>query len=1160
MSRISALGFLLLPAVAVAAAPPRGKATVEVKPIEPRLTRPAAPPAEVGKDQGPSVSLERFLRDRAAKRKEITAAQIAKMKALVAITQDDDPQKPDFLFRLAELYAENQRFYFDRAHELDQKIFEAPPAQKPVLERERRGHEAREQAWLLESVKAYVAATRFPKYERMDEVLFRLAYLLASVKKEDDARGFLLRLIKDYPASRYIPDAYLAFAELYFDKGEMGAALRFYEKVAEFPASGVYPYAVYKKGWCHVNLGDFKTALETFVGVARMTKERRPAKVGAGAGAGADPRQLEVLAKEARKDIVTAYARVGGPDKAWEFFRRTGGDGAGKMMEMLAERYWEQGQAPDSTRVYRKIIAESMTSPRICEWQGKVLRNTLSSGAKRDQTQELERLGAVYERTAAPRAPQAAPKDLALECRNAFHDAARELALVWHREAQRTRNLDTYRLAERAYRLFLAHFPADPEAYEMSYYLGELLWVLERWQDAAEQYTRVVEMSPGGKYLRDAAYAAVLAWKNALAVADDAHREEAGRGHEAFQARERQGKLGPLPIPENQQKMIAAFHTYRAHVPDAPELPVMIYREAYIDYDYNHFAEAEKLFQEIVDKHAGHELGIYAANLLLDTLNAQGKRQEVVAWTRKLLETPPFNADRPFVITLTSIMSDAYDLEGRDFEKKGEPKECGRSFLAAAEALPEHPKHAERLWNAAQCFQNAHLVGRAVSTWQALIKEHPADTLAKRALFRVGAGYHQLAFYSEAARYYEDFAKKYPGEPQAASALGSATAFREGLGDGAAAIADMDAFVGFYGPRKPEAAAGAYFQIGEVYEKEGRTDELRAHLRRYLDRWGRQGGRDREVLAHFRLGQLAWKASCARASEDGACVQIERLSSTRSQQLIAAANRRLGRGKRNQCGPATRPKITVGVRSGHEVAAAGDDLRTAIQLWKAGEAGNPVAGRDAEARRAAAAYAAAGAAFYLAEQDYESLLRIQFPQGLDFSRPAPRDNPRRRAAVAKKLADSNRRFSAYLAEKTRLLEAARARYLEVFRMRQAEWTIAAAARIAQLHQDFAGQLYTAEIPKDLPDTDQWGNHPRDLYCDALEEQAGRIEAQAIDAFKSCLAAATRESWYGPWSRLCERELNQLEPVQFPLASEIKPEPDNVPFTISAAPVMTTLKD
>src|SRR5207302_1626111 len=149
------------------------------------------------------------------------------------------------------------------------------------------------------------------------------------------------------------------------------------------------------------------------------------------------------------KDIVKAYAQVGGVDKARVFFAKVGGDYAPKMMELLAERYWEDGKPADSTRAYKQIIADDMASPRVCEWQSKVLRNALSLPAydKALVAQELERLGLVYDRARPAKAADAA------ECRSACHDAARELALVWHREAQKTQDLHAYEAAEHAYRL-----------------------------------------------------------------------------------------------------------------------------------------------------------------------------------------------------------------------------------------------------------------------------------------------------------------------------------------------------------------------------------------------------------------------------------------------------------------------------------------------------------------------------------------------------------------------------------------------------------------------------------------------------------------------------------------------------------------------------------
>ena len=45
------------------------------------------------------------------------------------------------------------------------------------------------------------------------------------------------------------------------------------------------------------------------------------------------------------------------------------------------------------------------------------------------------------------------------ECRNSFHDISKELALVWHKEAQKTKNPDTYQLTKFVYKVYLDHFP-----------------------------------------------------------------------------------------------------------------------------------------------------------------------------------------------------------------------------------------------------------------------------------------------------------------------------------------------------------------------------------------------------------------------------------------------------------------------------------------------------------------------------------------------------------------------------------------------------------------------------------------------------------------------------------------------------------------------------
>src|SRR5262245_55108504 len=65
--------------------------------------------------------------------KAVTDSQIKVLQKLIDNTPDDDPEKPDLLFRMAELFAEQEHYFNFRARELDQKIFDAMQSGKAAL-------------------------------------------------------------------------------------------------------------------------------------------------------------------------------------------------------------------------------------------------------------------------------------------------------------------------------------------------------------------------------------------------------------------------------------------------------------------------------------------------------------------------------------------------------------------------------------------------------------------------------------------------------------------------------------------------------------------------------------------------------------------------------------------------------------------------------------------------------------------------------------------------------------------------------------------------------------------------------------------------------------------------------------------------------------------
>jgi TolA-binding protein len=1102
--------------------------------------------------------------------KSVTDQQINVLKRLIDNTSDSDPEKPDLLYRMAELYAEQQRYYNFRARELDAKIFDAlnrgDNALADKLKKDQASYQQKENQWLLAAVKQYIQVVdnpKFEKYKRMDQVLFYLAYLLNQVKKEEAARKYFKRLIKDYPSSIYLPDAYLSFGEYYFENKEFENALKFYDKVLQYPDSRVYGFAKYKEGWVYYNLGDFKQAMQVFVDVVEYANKPVKDKVQAA--------NRKALQKEARKDIVRTYARLPGtnPEKAWPFFQKYGGDYAPTMMELLGELYNGQGMFEESIKVYRQLMALFKESPKLCAWQTEVMRNTLSKTGSRaapDTVKELQRLAAVYDKY---KDQKGIKQDLLEECRDNTANTLRELATVWHKEAQKTNNNDTYALAQYLYKEYIKNFPKQKDIYVMTYYYGELLFKLgsngdrQKFCEAAPVYTDVVKLdtNPAAKYLKDAAYAAVISWKNCLEIEDN--REDAEKERQE-KRQEKDKTFAEKKIPDNQLKMLDAFETYIKYVPDSKELPSIKYRKARIFYEYNHFDEAVPLFADLATNHKESELAIYSANLLLDILVIQKKLDEVGRYIDIFLATKEFEKYPDEFPRWKAIKAGLKrkKIEMCEKDKTAPPKMCADLYVELATEYPNDPKIDEIYYNAAVLYERAKLLGLAIQLRQQLIQNKPDSTYAKKAIYLIGRNFQDVAAFEEAAKNYEVFAEKYPGEKEAATALNTASFFRRGLGEYEQSMKDVALFVKNYGGRKEyvDQAAGVQFSQYQIFEQLKDKDKLRKHFLDYLKNFASKGGIDREIVAHVKLGELAWKESCPVAGVNGACIELQRVRSSGAARVAAAAAKaaKKDKGKKKkkginlppQCGPETKSKIIVHERKPALVKEAMAHFGEALKLWKGGAAIKSVPGKDEQERQARVVemtYYAAQARMAQGDLEYEKLLSIKMPEKLDFSPPQPDFSTAKKKAQEKKVEESKKAFKKYMDDKGKQLTTAQKVYQDVIKFANAHWAIAASARIGQLFQDFSGQLYTAPVPNAPPapqgyPQDEWAQLFHDAYCDQLTDAAEPLENKAVEGLGTCLNKSTELSWFNEWSSLCEGELNQIKPAEYPLAAEIRAEP------------------
>ncbi len=225
----------------VAGDQPRGELSAAVKP-PPKQDVAAARPTISGDAM---LDIQNLLGGVHAEQEQI-------LIGLIASAPDSDPQKADYFARLGELYAKQQRTArllaaqaeIAAQHESDAR------AKAKLAATATAQHDAAHAA-LVSAVKTYRALIASPTsttYAKMDVALFSLAYTLRTGTYPSEARKVYERLIADYPASRYVVEAWVALADDQFEAGNLAEAEMRYRKALAFPKASIYWYARYKLG------------------------------------------------------------------------------------------------------------------------------------------------------------------------------------------------------------------------------------------------------------------------------------------------------------------------------------------------------------------------------------------------------------------------------------------------------------------------------------------------------------------------------------------------------------------------------------------------------------------------------------------------------------------------------------------------------------------------------------------------------------------------------------------------------------------------------------------------------------------------------------------------------------------------------------------------
>jgi tetratricopeptide (TPR) repeat protein len=415
---------------------------------------------------------------------------------------------------------------------------------------------------------------------------------------------------------------------------------------------------------------------------------------------------------------------------------------------------------------------------------------------------------------------------------------------------------------------------------------------------------------------------------------------------------------------------------------------------------------------------------------------------------------------------------------------------CGQAYLELYNQAPQVPEIDEILYNASVCFHLGKSVSAELQTGALVLKYSPRSRLVAKVLRSSAATYASIAYFDQAASRLEEYATKFAGEKDAPDALADAARYRAALGDTAQWSRDTKQFVRDFGRHSPrEAAAAAYALVGA---HDGAPDDAIKELRAYLKDFGPKLDADDAIVAHVRLGDLLSASSCPVPTIDGLCITLVR--------------DRLPR-----CGPATILKVAIVKRAAGRSAAL-DEYKQAIALFA--KTPKPTSPRMA--------HAAAMAKLALADDDLERMFEAWLPADLDFD-PAPAHKAAKTSSM--------KRFEAWVAKEQATARVLVDQYFAILELKDADSSVAAAARIGQTVEAFWRALLVGEIPKAFR-TGELAKDKLDAYCDQLRVVAEPLAARAVEAFEVCQQKATELGMAHPWLDVCLREGQVIAPEKF----------------------------
>ena len=706
----------------------------------------------------------------------------------------------------------------------------------------------------------------------------------------------------------------------------------------------------------------------------------------------------------------------------------------------------------------------------------------------------------------------------------------------YHQSAQKindeTKSIDAalpeYKNAARYYAEFVRRYPNSKKAYLVNFYYAEVLFdQLKQYDDARQQYKRVIELDKKGEYVEDAALGVIYSTEELMKQLHVCFRDgkwvedptcpflldpEAGEGTKVTTTKGKQevtaDDVKNAQVPKKMQELHPLERDFVMGADRYVELmealqkekgapwmkkkkkgqdvPGIMYLAAATYYERGQYSKALERLERVYKYDENRTEAEIAVKTMIDIYARLKNWTKIEEWGRKMLARGKrrlrlFKVNDLRKYVAISVGQQAFELADRkQFDDAHEKYDAILNEFRRDE--PELA--ATSLYNKAAIYEVQKQEKKAIETYERVVKEFKKSEVAPEAMFNIGMIYEAQTRFKDASDAFLKMAviRK---NADAAQALINAGQILNALQEYTAAVKAYEGFIKLAGglKEKTDDANRLKALIPDAHVEVGRV-------------WTRAGGKD--LAKADKVFQLVAKKFNHRPE-----LQVEALGRV-IEVLKKADDAKYAAAVDKNAAKPEKKRITLVKRAPKNRKKVVALIDKALEVWE-----------SQAARKGMAFYWIALAKFEAAEYLYDDFYNLTL-------------------ADVKKMKD----LKPMLEKQATRLKLAEKAYFEVLDSTAAgagkAYAAAAAFKIGLMYYRFKEDLFKAPLPKAIQRASDAGFYSaEERYRKIIEDIASPIEEQSLVALRHAINVAHNLGAYNKWSKMAGEYAAAVNPREYP---------------------------